>query len=162
MLDKHKKADGLSVHFIDSYRDLGQISQNMLVLKEEIANNAFTDVTDMIRNVKCEIIKGYYRDGWMDKNAEIYVMADKDGNINLELMYPADLFEGQQLKLVVDDSQEYIVDIDENITYFTVEKEPFAVTKLNFSYNFELPDAQEQRGDDKFSMIVNIIDQAWR
>lgn len=162
VFDKHKKADGLSVHFIDSYRDLGQISQNMLVLKEEIANNAFTDVTDMIRNVKCEIIKGYYRDGWMDKNAEIYVMADKDGNINLELMYPADLFEGQQLKLVVDDSQEYIVDIDENITYFTVEKEPFAVTKLNFSYNFELPDAQEQRGDDKFSMIVNIIDQAWR
>ena len=158
VFDKNKKAEGLRVHLIDSYRDIGQIGQHMIVLKEEIANNAFSDVTDMLRNVKCEIIKGYYRDGWMDQEAEIYVMADKDGNINLELMYPAELVEGQQLRLVVDDKEEYFMDITENISYFNIKKETFAVTKLKFYYNFYLPDAQEQRGEDKFSMIVNIID----
>ena len=112
----------------------------------------------MLRNVKCEIIKGYYRDGWMDQEAEVYVMADKDGNIDLELMYPAELFDGQQLRLEVDDKEEHLVDIVENITYFNIKKEPFAITKLKFNYNFYLPDAQEQRGEDKFSMIVNILD----
>ncbi len=154
---KDRTSEKNTIKFIDSYRDINQIKPNVLVFKEEIENNSFSDVTDMLSTVKCERIKGYYKDGWMDEKAEIYAMADKDGVVKLEFMYPADLQEGQKLKLKIDDKEEVEIEFKENISYYEINKEPYSVINLKFDYNFYLPDAQEQRGEDRFSIIVNIL-----
>ena len=46
-------------------------SENMLVLQENPAHNAFTDATELLRNVKLNAVYGYYSDGWMDEQAEL-------------------------------------------------------------------------------------------
>ena len=71
--DRDRKAEGTEVYFIDSIHDIGLITNNMLVLKEDPAHNAFQDITDFVRNLKCEAVYGYYRDGWMDESAEVRI-----------------------------------------------------------------------------------------
>ena len=57
-------------------------------LRDDPATYSYQDITNMVRQLKCESIYGYYIDGWMDEKAKIRVMAGSTGRIDLELLYP--------------------------------------------------------------------------
>lgn len=154
--DRNRKAEGTEVIFVDSIRDFGLVTDNMIVLREEPAFYAYQDITDMVRSLKCEAVYGYYRDGWMDEEAEIRIMAGSTGTIKLQLLYPGTLT-GDETAYIYRDGR--LVDdafIIENITYVEIEAEPYETVDLTFKNNFYLEGAQEQRGEKRFSMIVNI------
>ena len=79
VFDPKMKAEGTKVEFIDSIRDIGMVDDQMLVLREDPAHNAFQDITDFVRSLKLQTDYGYYSDGWMDEHASLTVMAGSTG-----------------------------------------------------------------------------------
>lgn len=153
--DRDRKAEGTEVHFIDSIHDIGLITNNMLVLKEDPAHNAFQDVTDFVRNLKCEAVYGYYRDGWMDESAEVRIMTGTSGVIKLEIYYPGELTGSEISKISLNGEPVKDLVINQNTMKLEIEAEPNQIACLRFDNNFYLKDAGEQRGEKRFSMIVN-------
>lgn len=150
-----KENQGIKVTHIDSIKEIGLITDRMLVLKEDPAHDVFVDATDIYRNMKLEIIKGYYSDGWMDEEAEINVMAGASGMIQLEFMYPGELDGTQVINLSIDNELTQI-DIEENISYYTISAKPFTMVNLRFANEFTFPDAQEVRGERNLSIIMSV------
>lgn len=154
--DRERKAEGTEVHFIDTIRDIGLITDNMLVLREDPSHRAFQDVTEFVRNLKCEAVYGYYRDGWMEESSKIRVMTGKSGQINLEIYYPGELT-GKEISVISLDGDEVrTVPVNQNTLKLTIEAKPEQIAELSFENNFYYKDAAEQRGEKRFSMIVNI------
>ncbi len=151
--DKSNK--GIKVTHIDSIKEIGLITDRMIVLKEDPAHDVFVDATDIYRDMKLEIIDGYYRDGWMEEEAQINVMAGASGEIRLEFMYPG-VLDGQQVMNLSIDGELTRIDIEENIFIYTIQAKPFALVNLQFVNEFVFPDAQEQRSDRKLSIIMNV------
>jgi len=154
--DPKRKAEGTTVRHVDSVLDFGQVTEGMLILKEDASNNVFTDVTNMVRSVKLGIVSGYYRDGWMDQNAEINVMSGRDGTIRLHLVYPGNLNGNEEAEILEDDKTPVTVLVKSNVTDYVLTTEPDRIVNLKFSYNFVMRNAQEKRGTDPLSVIVNI------
>ena len=65
--DKSRKFRGPQVEFIEGMEDLGLITDDMIVLREAPERNGFQDITEFVRDYKCERISGYYEDGWRTK-----------------------------------------------------------------------------------------------
>lgn len=156
VFDKKRKAEGTEVVFVNSYRDFNQVDEGMLVIKEDAPKNCFIDVTEMIRDIKCEIIKGYYRDGWLDEEAELNIMAGGEGIIELEFMYPGEI-EGDEVISMMVNGYDYIAfELKNNISYQTFEVNPYEIINIKFNSNFYMKDAQEIRGETRLSTILNI------
>lgn len=153
--DRDRKAEGTTVHFIDSIHEIGLITNNMLVLREDPAHNGFQDVTDFVRTLKCEAVYGYYRDGWMDESAEVRVMTGKSGVISMEIYYPGQLTGSEVSVISLNGETVKEVVINQNTMRVELEAEPYQIANLQFENNFYLKDAGEQRGEKRFSMIVN-------
>lgn len=156
VFDRRRKAEGTEVIFVDSIRDFGQITNNMLVLREDPSFHAYQDITEAVRALKCEAVYGYYRDGWMDESAKIRVMSGKSGVIHLQLMYPGVMKGWEKSDIYMDGTLAETVKIVENITHIELKAKPCDVVELDFENNFYLEDAQEQRGEKRFSMMVQI------
>ncbi len=156
VFDKERKAEGTQVIFVDSIRDFGQVTNNMLVLREEPAFHSYQDITEAVRILKCEPVYGYYSDGWMDESAKIRVMAGETGIIRMQFLYPGAMSGHEQTKIYQDGDLAKTVDIIENITHVQLEVKPYDIVELDFENNFYLQDAQEQRGEKRFSMMVQI------
>lgn len=153
--DRERKAEGTEVHFIDTIHEIGLVTNNMLIMKEDPAHNGFLDVTDFVRDLKCEAVYGYYRDGWMDESANIRVMAGESGVISMEIYYPGELTGSEISKISLNGKQIKTLAIDKNMLKLEIEAEPLQIASLQFENNFYLKDAAEQRGEKRFSMIVN-------
>lgn len=154
--DEARRAEGTEVHFIDTIHDIGLITDNMMVLREDPEHRAFQDITSFIKNLKCEIVYGYYPDGWMDESSKIRVMTGKSGQINLEIYYPGEMT-GRELSVILLDGEEIMrVPVNQNTLKVTIEAKPEQIAELSFENNFYYKDAAEQRGEKRFSMIVNI------
>lgn len=156
VFDKERKAEGTQVIFVDSIRDFGQVTNNMLILREDPQFHAYQDITEAVRALKCESIYGYYKDGWMDESAKIRVMAGESGVIHLQMMYPGVMDGHECSEIFMDGEPAAQVDIVDNITHIDLEAKPYDIVELDFENNFYLEDAQEQRGEKRFSMIVQI------
>ena len=78
------------VHIKD-LRDIGLITDDMLVIQEDPENNRFQDITHAASLFKCRPIYGFYDDGWLDERASVQVMAGSTGEIHLSFHYPRDL-----------------------------------------------------------------------
>jgi hypothetical protein len=154
--DKNRKAEGTEVQFINSIHDIGQIANNMIVLSEEPSHNTYQDITDMVRKLKCESIYGYYSDGWMDESSSLRVMTGSTGKIQLQIFYPGEITGKEESRITIDDRDEKMILINQNSMTVELEAQPRQIVNLKFENNFYLKDAQEQRGEKKFSMIVNI------
>ncbi len=146
----------ISVYFVDSIRDFGQVAQNMVILREDPEHQAYQDITSMVRELKCEGIYGYYPDGWMDENAKMRVMAGSTGDIVLELLYPDATTGREVMNISMDGWQAASVKIDQSILYVTLKTLPYRTVELEFENNFYLGSAQEQRGSDRLSIMVNV------
>lgn len=156
VFDKEKREDDIEVIHISSIRDFGQVKDNMLILAEDTANNSFTDITDFVKSLKCEIIYGYYRDGWMDEEAQLNIMAGENGHISLELLYPGNITGQEVIEISVNKKEFEDIKLEENISGYEIYANPYEVVNVRFKNNFIMPDALEIRGDKKLSLIVNI------
>lgn len=156
VFDKHRKAEGTEVIFVDSIRDFGQVTNNMLVLREDPSFHGYQDITEGVRTLKCEPVYGYYSDSWMDESAKIRVMAGSSGVIHLQLMYPGTMKGTEKSEIYMDGQLAETVEIAENITHIELQAEPYDMVELDFENNFYLEDAMEQRGEKRFSMMVQI------
>lgn len=154
--DKSRTFAGPEVVFIDSLEDIGLINDRMLVLREEPKFNRFQDVTQFVRDLKCRRDYGYYEDTWMDEEASVGVMAGKSGKIEIEMIYPGNLTGNERTTIYADGQEALSVPFDDNVMHAELEAEPGTTVDLKFVNNFYLPDAQEQRGEKRFSMMVNL------
>lgn len=151
--DKNKK--GIVIKHINSIKEIGLIDDHILVLKEDPAHDVFVDATDIYRDMKLEIIDGYYRDGWLEEEANLNIMAGTSGEIALQFMYPGELT-GEQVTNLYVDGELVQLELDENIKEYTIHAKPYAIVNLRVQNEFVFPDAKEQRGDHKLSMIMNV------
>lgn len=143
------------VTFIESYRSIGQIDDDMIVLSEDLKNNSYQDVTDFLRNLKIENVYGHYSDGWTDEEAKLNVMSGEKGEIHFEIMYPGELDGDEEIEIEVNGEKETLYLIS-NITQYEIDTAPNSLTDIHLKSNFYLPDAAEQRGEDRLSYILNI------
>ena len=143
------------VTFIESYRSIGQIDDDMIVLSEDLKNNSYQDVTDFLKNIKIENVYGHYSDGWTDEEAKLNVMSGENGEIHFEIMYPGELDGDEEIEIEVNGEKETLYLIS-NITQYEIDTAPNSLTDIHLKSNFYLPDASEQRGEDRLSYILNI------
>lgn len=156
VFDPERKAEGTRVVHIDDVRDIGLVTQDMLVLAEEPEFDRFRDVTRTVKEMKCRSLYGYYDDGWMDERAEMQVMAGSTGEIDMEFYYPRELTDDQWVTVYVDgEPEEYLV-FEEEFLRASLQVRPYQVVRLRFETNFYVPDAQEQRGERKLAAILRL------
>ncbi len=154
--DKNHRAEGPEVIVIDDIRDVGQVTDNMIILSEDTREDAYQDVTDLVRDLKCHSLYGYYGDGWMDEKAAVRVMAGADGIIDLQFLYPGEITGTETCAIKVNGAPGKLVKIDSSMVYAQIQTEPHQTVELSFENNFFLKDAQEKRGETRFSMIMNV------
>lgn len=143
------------VTFIDNYREIGQVNDDMIVLSEDLKNNEYVNVTDFLKNIKLENIYGHYSDGWTDEEARFNVMSGEKGQIHFEIMYPGELDGNEHIEIDVNGQKE-MLNLVSNITYYDIETTPNAVTSIYMKSDFYMEGAGEQRGEKKMSFILNI------
>ena len=143
------------VTFIDNYREIGQVDEDMIVLSEDLKNKEYINVTDFLRNIKVENIYGHYADGWTDEEGRFNVMSGEKGQIHFEIMYPGELEGDEQIEIEVNGKKETLYLVS-NISYYEIETTPNTVIPIHMKSNFYMPDALEQRGEKKLSFILNI------
>ena len=152
--DPERTGQGTTVRHVESILDFGQVTPNMLILKEDPAHDCFTDATDLVRSLKLGVDYGYYRDGWMDERAKIRILTGPSGVISFETMYPGNLTGKEQIK--VKTGKEILVfPVLNNVDHFKVEAEPRQIVELEFETNFHVEPAAEQRGTDRLAIIAN-------
>ena len=143
------------VTFIDNYRDIGVVNEDMIVLTEDKKSNEYVNVTDFLKNIKVENIYGHYDDGWTDEEAKFNVMSGEHGQIHFEIMYPGELTGNESIEIDANGEKETL-DLVSNITYYEIDTTPNTLIPIHMKSNFYMPDAKEQRGDKKLSFILNI------
>lgn len=154
--DRERKAEGTEVHFIDSIHELGLITPNMLVLREDPAHNAFQDITDFVRSLKCERVYGCYEDGWLDESARLRLMSGKTGCIHLKFYYPGAITGQERVTITVNGTEKKVVPIASGIVETELYTEPFQISQLDFESNFYYEQAAQKRGTTRLSIVVEI------
>ncbi len=155
VFDKKRMAEGTQVNHIEDVRDIGLVTDDMLVLQEDPAHDRFLDVTETVRLLKFRSYYGYYRDGWMDERAEVQVMAGSTGEIGMHFYYPKELTVDQWITVYVDGEAQVYMEMDQDQKQAMVQVEPYKTVKLEFETNFYVPEAQEQRGERKLAVLVS-------
>lgn len=153
--DPKRDGQGTSLRHVEKLTDFGQLSEQMLVLEEEPERNAFRDVTEAVRRMKLEAETGYYRDGWMDERAKIYLLTGRTGEIRMRCMYPGNLRGDEYFELRMNGGETRRFALRENISEYAIQAEPRQIAALEFSTSFYVEDAAEQRGDGRLAMIVS-------
>lgn len=154
--DKERTFAGPEVVFIDSIDDVGLITDQMVIIREEPEFHAFQDITGFAKSLKLHPIYGYYEDGWMDEEAKLSVRAGASGIIRLEMVYPGNLTGNEESTVYVNGEKTVTTVFEDNITTAEIQVDPFQTVELLVKNNFYLEDAQEQRGEKRFSMLVTI------
>ena len=156
VFDKERKAEGTTVQFVDSILEIGQVTDQMLILTEDPAHNGFQDITETVRSLKCQRIEGYYSDGWMDETARIRIMTGKEGVIHLKFMFPGILTGGETTEIYIDGNLAAQIPVTESVYYQDIKAEPYQIIELEFCHNFYMQDAKEQRGTDRLAVLMEI------
>lgn len=153
--DPARTGQGTSVRHVERLTDFGQVTENMLILQEDPAHNRFLDITEPAREMKLEVETGYYRDGWMDEEADIRLLTGKSGEIRMHCMYPGDLRGDEYFLLRVNQGEAQRFVMQRNVSDFSIQAEPRQIAELTFCTSFHVENAAEQRGEKRLAMIVN-------
>lgn len=154
--DKKRLAEGTSVVHIEDVRDIGLVTDDMLILREEPEFEGFQDITQAVRELKCRSIYGYYEDGWLDERAEIAVMAGSTGTVEMKFFYPGELTGDQWMTVYVNGEPQMYLGFDRNELEISLERQPYETVNLRFETNFYVPDAQEQRGERRLAVLMSL------
>lgn len=152
--DKERKAQGTEVFFISSIHDIGLVSPNMLVLREDPSHKAFQDVTEFVKNLKCEPIYGYYGDGWLDESAKLRIMTGKTGKIKVKFYYPGALSGNETVTIFADGRKYMEVPMDSSTVEAVIDASGAELVDLDFECNFYYEQASEQRGEKHLSVVA--------
>lgn len=154
--DRARLAEGTSVVHIEDVRDIGLVTDDMLILREEPEFDRFQDITQAVRELKCRSLYGYYEDGWMDERAEIAVMAGSSGKIDMKFFYPGELTGDQWMTVYVNGEPQLYLGFENNDLEASIGRQPYETVNLRFETNFYVPDAQEQRGEKKLAVLMSL------
>jgi len=154
--DSKRLAEGTEVTFIDSIRDIGLVTPNMLILREDPEHNAFQDVTAFVKDLKFQRVYGSYQDGWLDEDAKIRIMAGKEGKIKLKFYYPGAITGLEHITVTVDGTEKAVVTIDSSTATAQIDVPAYKVSELRFESNFYYQAASEQRGEKHLAVVTEI------
>ncbi len=156
VFDPERKAEGTTVKHIEDIREIGLIDSSTLVLQEDPAHNRFLDITQAVRDFKCRVAYGYYNDNWMDERAEMQVMAGSTGLIEMKFYYPREIQQDQWITVSVNGEPQLYLEMTRDQMDASLQLNPYEVVKLKFETNFYVPEAQEQRGEKKLAVLMEL------
>lgn len=156
VFDRQRRKDCVKIVHIDDVRDIGLVTDDMLVIQEDPANNRYQDITHVVKTMKCRPIYGFYDDGWIDERAQVQVMAGSTGEINLTFHYPRDLTEDQWLTVYVNGEGREYINFDTNTKEVTIKADPYEPVMLRFETNFYVPNALEKRGTTRLALLLEM------
>lgn len=156
VFDRERKAEGTRVEFIEGIRDIGLVTDQMLVLKEDPAHNGFRDITQFVREMKFNIHYGFYEDGWMDEECSFSILSGEEGKVSFRFLYPGILSGGEETEIYVDGELYQTVPVTENIYFADIEAEPYQTLDIEIKSNFYVQDALEFRGETPLTALVEV------
>lgn len=156
VFDKEHRKDCVKIVHIDDIRDIGLVTDDMLVIQEDPANNRYQDVTHVVKTMKCRPIYGFYDDGWIDEQSQVQVMAGSTGEIHLTFDYPRELTQDQWLTVYVNGEAAEYINFDTNVKEVTIKADPYEPVMLRFETNFYVPNALEKRGATRLALLLRM------
>lgn len=156
VFDRLNRDDCVKVVHIKDLREIGLITDDMLVIQEDPENNRFQDITHAASLFKCRPIYGFYDDGWLDERASVQVMAGSTGEIHLSFNYPRDLTDDQWLTVYVDGEPAEYINFTEQNEECTIQVDPYQPVTLRFESNFYVPNALEKRGATRLAVLLKM------
>lgn len=154
--DRENRLDGKRIQFIDSDFDFKEITDDMVILREDPENFAYQDVTDFVKKQRMNLAYGSYEDGWVDEHAKIVFMNDDRDTVTLNCYYPGTITGEQVCRVTVNgERMPDLVFTDQNMTY-EIPAAPYQMISLELSCNFYVANAEETRGEENLAMIVRI------
>lgn len=156
VFDKERKAEGTQVVFADSVREIGLVTDDMLVLQEEPEHEGFRDITQVVREQKLKVDYGLYGDGWMDEECSFSILTGAEGTVNFQFLYPAELSGGEQTEVYVNGERYQRISVKETSYSCQIKAQPYQMLDVQIKSNFYVPNAQEQRGATRLTVLTEI------
>lgn len=156
VFDPARKAEGTQVVFIEDIQDVGLVTDQMLVLREDPEHNGFQDITSFVKDLKLHVDYGLYDDGWMDEDCSFRLMCGAEGKVSITFMYPGILSGGEETKIYVNGSLYDTIPVTESIYYEEISALPYETLEIQIQNNFYMQNAQEQRGETRLSVLAEI------
>lgn len=147
------------VHFIDSDFDLKEITDDMVILREDPENNAYQDVTSYIKDERYRLAYGSYEDGWIDEHAKIVFLNGNRDKMVLSFYYPGKITGNEVCEIKMNGKRLPDLVFTENSMSMELDVAPYQRISLEFSCNFYVKNAKEKRGEENLAMIVHIKDK---
>ncbi len=156
VFDKDRKAENTRIVHLDDVREIGLVTDDMVILQEDPASNCYRNITRGVKALKCRGIYGYYEDGWIDESARIQVMAGSQGVIELDFYYPGEITRDQWIMVYVNEEPQAYLELREAQSHTVIEVRPYETVTLDFKTNFYVPDAREQRGKQRLAVVLGM------
>lgn len=156
VFDRERKAEGTQVVFVDSVREIGLVTDDMLVLQEEPAHQGFRDITQVVREEKLKVDYGLYPDGWMDEECSFSILTGAEGKVTFQFLYPAELVGGEKTEIYVNGERYKRISVKEAVYSGEIKAQPYQILDVQIKSNFYVPNAQEQRGETRLTALVEI------
>lgn len=154
--DKGKNGKNTTIQFIDSDFDFKEITDDVVILQEDVENNAYQDVTDFVKKQRFNLAYGSYEDGWIDEHAKIVFMNGDTNVVTLTCYYPGTVTGNEVCEIKVNGKAMPALVFTDNLMYYEIPSAPYQMISLEFSCNFHVENARETRGEEELAMIVTI------
>ncbi len=156
VFDPERKAEGTTVQHIESIAEIGLVTDQMLVLREDPENNGFQDITRFVRDLKLDVEYGLYDDGWLDEESRFHVLAGQTGIVSFTFMYPGVLSGGEETEIYVDGELYQTIPVTASVYETEIRAEAGQILDIRIENNFYMQNAQEQRGETRLATLVEI------
>lgn len=142
--------------WIDSIRDIGLVTNQMLVLREDKENAVFQDITQFVKELKFNPEFGLYADGWMDEECRFTILSGAAGKIRFQFLYPGQLYGEETTEIYIDGELWQSIAVTANIYSAEIQAEPYQTLEVEIKSNFYVEDALEQRGEKHLTALLEI------
>lgn len=154
--DQDDTAKNTTIQFIDSDFDFRTIPDDAVILWEDAENNAYLDVTAFVKHQRLNYAYGSYEDGWVDEHSKIVLMNGDSDVLKLGCYYPGTVTGEEVVQIRVNGKKmPDLVFTNQYMTY-EIPSAPYEMLSLEFSCNFYVEDALEQRGEERLAMVVTL------
>ncbi len=148
--------EAVQVEEIDTIRDVGLITKQMVVLWEDAEGNRFQDITKFVKEQKFKVNYGFYEDGWMDQECSFSIFGGPKGELSFRFLYPGILSGGEETRIYVDGELNQQLLVEENIYYAQIHAQSYQILDIRIESNFYVQEALEQRGESPLTALVEI------
>ena len=99
---------------------------------------------------------GLYDDGWLDEEGSFTVLCGQSGKVAFTFMYPGVLSGGEETEIQVNGEPYVTIPVTESVYYAEIPGEAGERLDIQIRNNFYMQNAQEQRGEKRLSVLVEI------